>query len=108
MHEIYRRDLENWQGSDDEERDSDSDDTETDSDDEEGGVPLDVPPSSTEPKEQSVPELPEVANFEQTGISTVDTRPQYVFMLSYSHVQNAISGLLLPILSYFSDLRTVS
>ena len=109
MHEIYRRDLENWQGSDDDESDSDSDDTGSDPDnDEEGGVPLGDPPSSTESKEQSMPELPEASDFEQPEVAAVDTRPQCVFILSFDPAQSSFSGLLLPRLSNFSDPRTVS
>lgn len=87
VHEIYRRDLGNWQGSDNEESDSDSDDTETDPDnDEEGGVTLGVP-SPTESKEQSVPEVSGASDFEQPEIVMVDTRPQCVSTISYNPVQ---------------------
>ena len=98
MHEIYRRNLENWQGSDNEESESDSDDTETDPDsDEEGGVPLGVPRSSTECKEQSVPELPAESDF--------DSRPQCVFIISYNRVKTYVQVSYCPVYHISSILK---
>lgn len=77
MQEIYRRDLENWQGSDDEESDSESEDEESDiSDEEDGGVPLDAPTSSIETKAQPIAEVSVGTDLEASEAATANTRPQ--------------------------------
>ena len=70
VHEIYRRELENWQGSDDEEGDSQSDDEQSNTDDEEdGGILL-------ESEAQPIPDISLEADLEQSEATMVDTRPQ--------------------------------
>ncbi|KAL8723838.1 MAG: hypothetical protein Q9181_007152 [Wetmoreana brouardii] len=80
VQEIYRRELENWQGSEDESSDSASD--EEPSDDEnldeagQGGVPLPVADhAQPEPKDTPTSVLPDVADTEDPATVVADTRP---------------------------------
>jgi len=82
VHEIYRRELDNWQGSDEEDSDTQSND-EDDSEDEDAdgdssmGVPL--PPQETglplKVKETAVPLETADSELEQPGPVVADTRP---------------------------------
>jgi len=82
VHEIYRRELDNWQGSDEEDSDTQSND-EDDSEDEDAdgdssmGVPL--PPQETglplKVKETVVPLETADSELEQPGSVVADTRP---------------------------------
>ena len=78
VQEIYRRELENWLGSGDEESDSQSDDEESDLDeDEDEGVPLPILTSSTEIKEQSIPQTPTTETAPEGPEAVIpDERPQ--------------------------------
>lgn len=76
MHEVYRRELDHWQGSDEEESDSQSESAESDAGDEDDGVQIDDPSPSVENKEHPPSEAPAEADQEQTEAATVDSRPQ--------------------------------
>lgn len=77
MQEIYRRELENWQGSDDEGGDySQTEGEDSDDDDEdEGGVQLDTSLNPMESIRQHVPEAPTQVDQDLTEAVMVDTRP---------------------------------
>ncbi|CAF9906866.1 MAG: hypothetical protein HETSPECPRED_006978 [Heterodermia speciosa] len=76
VHEVYRRELDHWQGSDEEESDSQSESAESDAGDEDDGVQIDDPSPSVENKEHPPSEAPAEADQEQTEAATVDSRPQ--------------------------------
>ena len=77
MQEIYRRELENWQGSDDEGGDySQTEGEDSDDDDEEeGGVQLDTSLDPMESIGQHAPEALAQVDQELTEAVTVDTGP---------------------------------
>ncbi|KAL8790703.1 MAG: hypothetical protein Q9195_006245 [Heterodermia aff. obscurata] len=76
VHEVYRRELDHWQGSDEEESDSQSENAESDDEDEDDGVQSDDLSPSAEKKGQPASEAPGGADQEQTEAAIVDPRPQ--------------------------------
>lgn len=76
MHEVYRRELDHWQGSDEEESDSQSESIESDDEDDDDGMQVDDPLPSAENKRQPASETPVEADQEQTEAAIVDLRPQ--------------------------------
>ena len=76
MHEVYRRELDHWRGSDEEESDSQSESIESDDEDEDDGVQIDDFLPSAEEKGHPASEAPVEADEEQTEAAINDLRPQ--------------------------------
>ena len=77
MQEIYRRELENWEGSDDEESDSQSEEDESDDQDEDDGcAQLNAPPATDYTEGQSMPVVSLKVEVEPLETAVVDERPQ--------------------------------
>ncbi|KAL8968702.1 MAG: hypothetical protein Q9183_002337 [Haloplaca sp. 2 TL-2023] len=82
VQEIYKRELENWQGSEDESSASGSDDdgfSEDEDMDEEtsGGVSLHTAPVTDQPEHKDIPmsDAPDAVDMENAEITVADTRP---------------------------------
>ena len=76
VQEIFRRELDDWKGSDDEGSNSQSDEEESDEDESDVGEPKGVALPPTETKQSSEPDMN--VESEEPDASSMDTRPQPV------------------------------
>ena len=75
VQEVYRRELDNWQGSDDDESDSQSEEEDSD-DEDQGDEPMGVPLPPTEVRDFPKPELVVESDQDQPDSVPIDNRPQ--------------------------------
>ena len=76
MHEVYRRELDRWQGSDEEESDSQSESIESDGEDDDDGMQIDDTLPLAENKGHPASEAHVEADQEHTEPAIFDPRPQ--------------------------------